>query len=367
MPHVLLLALPLLISFLITLGLMPWLLRLCQRKGLFDLPGERKVHTARIPRLGGLLFAPAMIGAMGIGALALRFAAPDDTTLSIRLSTLIILAGLLINYFVGVLDDLFGLRAGIKFAVQFVASLLFPLCGLYINNLYGLFGIEILPLWVGYPLTVLACLLIVNAYNLIDGIDGLSSSLALLALALFAHLFWQLEVGSYTYLCLALIGSIVAFLRFNLWGKVERGTKIFMGDTGSLVLGYTLAYLAFKYTMHNPSVLPYRPSAFLIALTLLAIPIFDLIRVAVGRLLRGIAIFHPDRSHIHHLCMDAGFSMRQSLLLILGLQLSLILMAYTSLHYFQLSPTIVLALEVLLFSLFVFALRFRKNKLPQPQ
>ena len=362
MPHFLFLIAPLLFSFLATFCVMPWLLRLCQRRGLYDQPDARKVHTARIPRLGGLLFAPSILVAMGGGTLVLQLIFPQQEAITIRFSTVVIMTGLLINYLVGILDDIFGVRASVKFIVQLLTSLLFPLCGLYINDLHGLFGIGAIPVWIGYPLTVFACLLIVNAYNLIDGIDGLSSSLGIMALAVFGILFWQLQVVAYTFLAVSLIGSILAFLYFNLWGSVERGTKTFMGDTGSLVLGYTLAYLAFKYAMDNPTVLSYRPEAFSTALSLVAVPIFDLIRVAVARWRRGVGIFTPDRTHLHHLCLDAGFSMRQSLLLILLLQGIILVGSCLALHRTPLHPTWVLLSSILLFALFVGWLKMRQKR-----
>lgn len=160
--------------------------------------------------------------------------------------------------------------------------------------------------------------------NLIDGIDGLSSGLSMFALSGFAALFWQLGVESYTLVSLGLIGAVMAFFFFNVFGSERRGTKTFMGDTGSLVLGYTLAYLAIKYAMNNPMVLAPRPHGMTVVITLLAVPVFDLVRVACMRLLNRKGIFHPDKTHVHHLALAAGFSMTRSLLLILGLQLLII-------------------------------------------
>ncbi len=144
------------------------------------------------------------------------------------------------------------------------------------------------------------------------------------ALSGFAALFWQLGVESYTLVSLGLIGAVMAFFFFNVFGSERRGTKTFMGDTGSLVLGYTLAYLAIKYAMNNPMVLAPRPHGMTVVITLLAVPVFDLVRVACMRLLNRKGIFHPDKTHVHHLALAAGFSMTRSLLLILGLQLLII-------------------------------------------
>ena len=135
-----------------------------------------------------------------------------------------------------------------------------------------------------------------NLIDGIDGIDGLSSGLSMFALSGFAALFWQLGVESYTLVSLGLIGAVMAFFFFNVFGSERRGTKTFMGVTGSLVLGYTLAYLAIKYAMNNPVVLAPRPHGMTVVITLLAVPVFDLVRVACMRLLNRKGIFHPRQN-----------------------------------------------------------------------
>lgn len=351
--HLIVLALTFLVSFFLTRLAMPWLLNLCRRRGLYDMPNERKVHSNKIPRLGGLLFAPCMSIGMIVGYVVLSYFEKNSEVPVFRLSTVILMVGLFLIFLIGIFDDLFGLKASFKFLVQFTATVFMPLCGLYINNFYGFCGIYEIPIWVSYPLTVFVCLLIVNSINLIDGIDGLSSGLSLIALGAFAALFWGLEVTSYTMLAVGLMGTIVAFFLFNVFGSEEKGTKTFMGDTGSLVLGYALAYLSIKFAMHNPLIFPHRPEALLLAYTLLLVPCFDLVRVAIGRLLRRQGIFHPDKTHIHHLCLAAGFSMRQSLLLILGLQL--VLNAFNLIGFFIVgfSSTLIVVIDIAVFTSFV--------------
>ena len=116
-----------------------------------------------------------------------------------------------------------------------------------------------------------------------------------------------------------LLGSLLAFFCFNVWGNPEKGTKTFMGDSGSLFLGYALAYLSIKYTMDNPAALPYRGNALLVSYTLLIVPTFDVIRVALLRLYHRKPVFGADKSHIHHVVMAAGFSMHGALCVIVGL------------------------------------------------
>ena len=341
-----------LLAFLVSAAVasitMPWLLRLCKKKGLYDLPDERKVHTNNIPRLGGAVFVPSILLGMCVSVYALS--AIEGGFPAFHPSTFAIVTGVFIIYLIGLLDDLMGLRATFKFAIQLSTALFLPFCNLYVNNFDGLFGLGEVAVWVGYPFTILLCLLIVNSINLIDGIDGLASGLSVIALTAFAVLFARLDVLMYTLLTASLIGAVLVFMYYNLFGKAERGTITFMGDTGSLILGYALAYLVMKYSMSNSAVLPARPHALMIACTLLLIPIFDLIRVALTRLVHGKGMFHPDKTHIHHLCMAAGFSMRQSLVMILSAQLFFILLNVCFLLLANVSPTVVLAIDILLFA-----------------
>lgn len=305
------------VSLAVTVFAMPLLLKFCRLRGLYDLPNERKVHHNNIPRLGGVLFVPAMLAGF-CGALLCM--SGNLETLTLKTSSLVLFSGFILIYLIGVADDLVGMRASLKFLIQFVASLFLPVCGVEINNLYGFLGIGELPMTVSYPLTVFVSLLIVNSINLIDGIDGLASGLCILALSAFTVLFFRLEVIGYTLLACGFLGSVVAFFFFNMFGDARRHTKTFMGDAGSLMLGYVLAYLSIKHAMYNPDLLPVRETSLFVSYTLLLVPTFDLIRVSLSRLHRGCALFHPDKTHIHHKLMAAGCTMRQALAAIIGLQ-----------------------------------------------
>ena len=343
------------LSFGITVGFTPSLLKLCRRKGIYDLPNERKVHHNKIPRLGGILFTPSML--IGVaGSFVAMLLLDNSDQLHINLSTILIVIGMFLLYLIGILDDLFGMRASIKFLIQIIVSMFLPFCGLYVHNLYGLFGVYEIPLYLGYPLTVFVSLLIVNAINLIDGIDGLASSLSLIAISAFGFLYYQQHIMLNTLYCIGLVGSVVAFLLFNLFGSPERNTKTFMGDTGSLTLGYALAFLAIRYIM-TPGIplsqqgTSLHPTALLVPYTLLLVPCFDLVRVAVVRLIHHKPIFHPDKTHIHHKCMQAGFGMHQSLALILALQVFFCALNAT-LVACDASTTLIVLLDVITFSLF---------------
>ena len=334
-------------SAIATAIMMPWLLELCKKRGLYDMPNERKVHANKIPRLGGVLFAPAMMIGMSV-TLGIMIVTGTHTPPGLKLSAMVIFTGMFLIYCVGVVDDILGLDAKFKFIVQFITALFMPLCGLYINDLYGFMGIHEIPMWIGYPLSIFITLLIVNAINLIDGIDGLASGLGLISLSVMLVGFLELQVVSYTIFAAGLIGTVFAFFCFNMFGKEERNTKTFMGDTGSLIIGYALTFLVFKYAMNNPNVLPYRASALLVAYTVLIVPTFDLIRVALSRLRNGVPIFHADKTHLHHKFMAAGYSMRATLYWILGIQL-----AYCAtnvvLYKFGVSTTVIIFSNVAVF------------------
>lgn len=307
------------ISFCVTLAGMPFLLLFCKKAGLYDIPNERKVHHNNIPRMGGVLFAPAMALSMTCAVALMTLL--HQNFLDISSSTFLLLGALFLIFCIGMIDDMIGLDAKIKFIVQFIASLFMPICNLYINNLYGFFGIYEIPPYVGYPLTIFISLLIINAINLIDGIDGLASGLSVIALGAFTVIFVNMNNVAFAMMCTALLGTVLVFMGFNLFGSAERGLKTFMGDTGSLILGYSFAYLCIKYAMFNPAVFPIRPCPILISFTLILIPVFDLVRVAFERLIHGKGIFTPDKTHIHHLFLATGMTMHRALICILALQL----------------------------------------------
>lgn len=303
----------------------PLILDFCKRKKLYDIPNERKVHKNAVPRLGGISFFPSMM--MAFAVLLIYFSTSHEYSIPINTWSASYLMGLAIIYFTGIVDDLIGLNATTKFVIQILTACLLPLSGLYINNLYGLFGIGEIPYYIGMPLTVFVIVFIDNAINLIDGIDGLASGLSLIALTGFLVYFTYYHVFVYTYSILAagMIGALIAFMYFNLFGKPERNTKIFMGDSGSLSLGFTLGFFAIKCAMDNENIWPPRQEALLIPLSLLFVPTADVVRVTLYRFRHHKPLFSADKNHIHHKLMQTGLNQHQSLCFILLLALVYIL------------------------------------------
>ena len=325
----------------------PIIIKICKKKGLYDFPNERKVHKNAIPRLGGISFFPSMLTASI--AVLLYMAYTEQNTLPINLWSVMFFMGLLLIYITGIIDDLIGLNAKTKFFVQILTACFFPFAGLYINNLYGLFGIYEIPYYVGIPLTVFVIVFIDNAINLIDGIDGLATGLSLIALSGFLAYFIYHGVFLYTYCILAagMMGVLVAFGYFNLFGHSENNTKTFMGDSGSLSLGFILGFMTVKCAMDNTSIWPTRDDAVLVPITLLFVPMADVVRVTLHRMRHHKPLFSADKNHIHHKLMRAGVSQHMTLVAILMLAICYI--GLNSLLYQVVSTTMILMIDTVVY------------------
>ncbi len=338
-----------LLSMTIGFVSIPQIISFCQKRQLFDLPDARKVHTNRIPRLGGIAFMPSMMVSFLLAIIAL-VGQRGGLRIDINTWSLIFMISLVMIYTVGLIDDLIGLEAMLKFVVQIIAASLLPLAGLYINNLYGLFGIYEISFWIGAPLTVLVIVFIDNAMNLIDGIDGLCAGLSMLALLGFLGCFWTEGLHIYCLLIAGLAGVLVPYFYFNVFGKAERNMKIFMGDSGSLTLGFILGFLFVKYVMDNRAVMPFCESRMVMAYSLLIVPTFDVVRVVLCRLRHHRPIFGADKCHIHHKLMAAGLTMHQALVTILALAVGFLLVNTTI--YAAIGLTWTFLADTLLFTAF---------------
>ena len=230
---------------------------------------------------------------------------------------LCLFAGLTLLYLVGIGDDLVGVRYSNKFKIQALAAILMPIAGLYINNLNGLLGIYEISPYFGIPLTIMLVIFITNAINLIDGIDGLASSICIVALSVFGILFADKELWLFSQLAFTSVGAIIPFFIYNVFGNADKGSKIFMGDTGSLTLGFILSFVAIKFcTQEAAENYSIGQAPVLTAFNILLVPCLDVIRVVIGRIKRKKSPFKPDRTHIHHKFMAMGFTPRHSLILI---------------------------------------------------
>ena len=332
----------------------PGVLVVAHHKNLFDLPDERKVHTAPIPRLGGVTFFPIIVFVMSLMCLLQFVFSPVAggffTTNSIS-EFLGMMAGLTLLYVIGIGDDLVGVRYSRKFLIQIISALLIPLSGLYINNFYGLFGLHEIPAFFGIPLTLLLTVFVTNAINLIDGIDGLASGLCLVAFGMFSIIFALEDLWMYTLLAIICVGAIIPFFCYNVFGNIEKGHKIFMGDTGSLTLGYILSLMAIKYSMYTGEMDAAAEGAPLVTtFSILLVPCLDVCRVVLGRFRRKVHLFKPDRTHLHHKFLKMGFNARRSMMLIQTMAVCFIVVTYL-LIYFGVSANIVFVLDLLIWTL----------------
>lgn len=332
---------PTIVSFLsaviVTAVGLPLIIKACRHFEYYDVPDERKVHRKPVPRLGGLIFMPAAVVGLFLASWTTVLLGGEEYVFGV--STIAMTFGGLVIYLIGFFDDRFGMKASHKFIIQAVAAFILPLCNLIITDLNGIFGLHQIPFIVGYVLTVIAILTIVNAINLIDGIDGLSSGLCILILAAYTVLLN--EENAIASLDAAIVGSLIVFWCFNVFGKVG-GKKIFMGDSGSLFLGYVCAYMSIKSMMRPIAPENCGEKQMLISITLLLIPVLDVIRVALQRRFTGHGIFVPDKTHIHHILMNAGLSMHGALACILSLFLLICIINYALWQCHFLMPIIVM-------------------------
>lgn len=320
-------------AFLLSVGtgwvIIPRIVMISKKKRLFDELSARKSHTGMVPRLGGASFFPTFLFAFTL-TMGMRYIfgynVADDYFMDSLRELMFLLAGSTVLFCVGMADDLTGVGYKGKFLAQTLSAVLICCSGVEITSLDGLFGIYEIPYWVGIILTVLIIILLANAYNLIDGIDGLCSGLSLLALLTFG--FWFIVHGIYVYamMAMAMAGVVLVFFFYNVLGK---RLKVFMGDTGSLLLGYLIAFLGLKFYSLNVSGEFFRINAApAVFLGVVSIPVFDVVRVFCARMVAGLSPFYPDRRHIHHKLLRIGLTHLQSAMVIVLLQVGFILLNF---------------------------------------
>ena len=280
-------------AFVVTLIAIPPIISLIRKYNLFDKPNARKEHTIPIPTMGGVAIVAGMM-------MSLFLWFPFSNTIP----QVCFFFSTLVMFGLGIMDDLKDLSAKYKFIIQAGLAGLIALSGIRIVSFEGLFGIHELPLMAQYTFTFLAIVGITNAFNLIDGIDGLAGGIGFMSLVILG-LFLTLSGDVNTALiAFALSGGILAFMYFNL-----NPARIFMGDTGSLILGFVVSVLCIRLLQVNVfssnPVIPHAPE---FVLGIVFIPVFDTIRVFTTRIWKGKSPFVADKTHIHHLLTNQGFS-----------------------------------------------------------
>lgn len=356
----LIITLTLLVSVGISSIVIPNIIKFAFKKHLFDEHNERKIHTGAVPRLGGLAFFPVALFTMAIvvaliyllanyvhhtdGVFITHFVNTDWVS-DIGPSILLGLCAVMILYATGIIDDLKGLRYREKFMTQIAAGILVCLSGIYIKNLHGIFFLHEIPVWAGWCITIFAIVFITNAINFIDGIDGLASSICSIALLYYAVSFAMFGRMGYAMLAISIMGAVLPFLWYNVFGTAERHNKIFMGDTGSLFLGLVLAALGTVLNNFGDEMTGARvPNAFVFAFAPLAVPCYDVLRVVLHRVRNHRNAFKPDRNHFHHKLMDCGLGQHGALGVLLLVDAVMIVFTLVSSIYVDVNIVLVVSL-----------------------
>lgn len=309
------------------------------RLGLVDTPNERKVHDGAIPLVGGIgIF-------VGVFFASILFIS-SSAALNIYLLASVTLL------FIGVLDDRYDLKVSHRLFAQTLAGALIIFgAGLYLDELGNLFGLGSISLGqVGTIVTVIAIIAGINAFNMVDGIDGLAGMLSIVTFTAIATLMF---VGGNQWFMLPLlfIAAILAYLMFNLEWPMRKYRKIFMGDAGSMVIGFTVVFLLIVGTQGNDSA--FRPVT---ALWIIALPLMDMAAIMIRRVLKGDSPFKPDRDHLHHIFMRLGLSPIQALWAISFFALLLAAIGVVS-EWLQAPEWLMLVLFVVLFGMYTLAIK----------
>ncbi len=303
-------------SFLLTYFSIPKILEISIIKNLVNSPNERSSHNNDVPHLGGIAIFISIMMCCTIYATELsiyRFLYPS----------------LLILFFVGVVDDLINIEAKKKIFFQIIAAVLLIIgSDVRIKSFFGILGIYELDYLISIFFSIFVFIAVINSYNLIDGIDGLASSVGIIASLAFFYTFSVLKEFSLAILCISLTASLLGFLKHNL----SRDNKIFMGDTGSMLIGYLLTFMAIKFiNLCTEEYINYKNSP-AIAIAILIVPIIDTLSVSVLRILNGESILKADKRHIHHKLINLNFSHLQATITICIFQIIILLVSYFLRH-----------------------------------
>ncbi len=304
------------ISFLTAFLFFPVFIKVLSQWKLFDSPGKHKIHSGFTPSMGGLAI---LLGA-GV-ALILSLSLRDWVKMRY------FFVALTLMFTIGMRDDILALSPKQKLYSQFLPVLVLVfLDRTFLNSTYGLFGNYVFTEWVGMSLTVFVIVILTNAYNLIDGLDGLAGTIGLIILLCFGTWFFVIGETALSYVAYCFSGALIAFLYFN-W----QPSRIFMGDTGALMIGLLISFLAIKFiqiSYHLPGDHAFRfPTPVATAVCVLIIPVFDTSRVIILRLRKFQSPFKADRNHLHHQFINLGFSHQKSVISIAAINLLFLVLA----------------------------------------
>jgi UDP-GlcNAc:undecaprenyl-phosphate GlcNAc-1-phosphate transferase len=282
-------------SFFISFFALPSIIKIAHLKNLTDDPSHRKNHVDKTPTLGGVAIFASLIF-----SLSFWVRNPDFFEMKYFLSSLIIM------FFVGIKDDLYNLVSYKKLIAQLIAALILVHYGdVRLTSMYRFFGVQDIPLWLSYPFSIFTITVIINAFNLIDGVDCLAAGVASVICLFFGIWYGLVGYNALALMSFVLLGALLAFLYYN-----RPPAKIFLGDTGSLLIGLVIALLSIRFIEYNKvNDSPYHISSVpAVAIGILMIPLFDLARVFFLRIKEGKSPLDADRNHLHHRLLALGMS-----------------------------------------------------------
>lgn len=316
---------PLLSFTLFWLFVLP-LIRIARFIKLLDIPNSRKIHARPIPLVGGI----AIFISSG-----LVFMISDEIWIELSNYTVFVV-GLIIIFVMGVIDDRIELKPIIKLGIQLLLAHFIFVSGIRIESMYGIFGINDIPIFVQYILNMVVFVGVINAFNLMDGIDGLAAGIAIIVLIAYFYLAIILEQKFIAVLFLSVLGALGAFLRFN----ISKNNKVFMGDGGSLSLGYLLV-VSGMILIQSAKTDTELTSVLSIVIGSLIFPVIDSLRVYYSRIKKGLSPFRADKTHFHHLALRIGYKHKSTSLGIVLFTVLTILLTIIVSHYVSISGSII--------------------------
>jgi len=299
---------PFLVAMIIVFLIHPAVVRLAKGKNLVDNPDARKLQKQPVPVLGGVaVFFGIVVGA---GVTSMLFNSYALFTSVVALTMMM---------YIGVYDDLIGLSAVLRLVLEvLMVAFVVKMDLTNLNDFHGLFGIHKLPVYLSLPLCAFASVGIINSINMIDGVDGLSSGLCILACLSFGIIFCSSYDGTMAVMAALAAGALIPFFLHNVFGKKS---KMFIGDSGTLMMGMLMAIFVMRACDNTSRVVQNHPRFGVIAfcISVLSVPVFDTLRVMTGRIMKGKSPFQADKSHLHHLFIEIGFSHIGTSLMVIGL------------------------------------------------
>ncbi len=320
------------LSFAIAYLLIPVLRKIAIRIQLVDKPNQRKVHSSAVPLIGGIsIFITTILTVMLVIKSEMNMIAYGNIFIS---SSILLI--------IGVMDDKYDIKAILKLIIQLLLAHFTFASGIKIESLHGLFGIYTLTEWAQYILTIVTITGVVNAFNLMDGIDGLAAGLSIVAFSLFALFSFMVGELLLTTIFASLIGASLAFLYFNF----SKENKIFMGDAGSLTIGFFLVISAIKILQTSQEIIQISSIMFGI-IAVFILPVLDALRVFRRRMKAGKSPFSADKTHLHHLVLSTGLKHKMASLSIVIFVIGLVVIGFMGFLFYGI--TLAISFLVLLF------------------